>query len=66
MPCMRLRRYSMLSKFEVKEIKSAKSLLEKELENALSQQQALKEKQESKAEKKSLWSRFKSYLEDLF
>jgi len=56
----------MLSKFEVKEIKSAKSVLEKELENALSQQQALKERQESKAQKKSLWSRFKSYLKDLF
>ena len=56
----------MLSKFEVKEIKSAKSVLEKELKNALTQQQALQERQERKAQKKSLWSRFKSYLKDLF
>jgi len=56
----------MLSKFEVKEIKSAKSVLEKDLDNALSQQQALKEKQEIKAQDKSLWSRFKTYLGQLF
>lgn len=56
----------MLSKFEAREIKNAKEILDKDFQTASTMQKLLKEKQEKKVQKKSLWSRVKVYLGQLF